>query len=174
MPTEGVTTRKYWIEVTSGDSAWLHKLLPEGDPNKRGLKAPARTKYLNLFERINPGDVVITYLTKELNPEKEWRSAFVGLSFITNRYRRAGHLIRIDTRGDVQFPIPVKLSEIKKISGLSPLLQRAIRMSMQSYLFEITASDLEEILSYHGENAHLLEIIGPLGNRELDHQPIVG
>lgn len=46
---------------------------------------------------------------------------------------------RLDVRlRDIQIlPMPVQLSEIKKSHDISEKLNRAVRMSMQYYLFEI-------------------------------------
>lgn len=154
-----MSTRKYWIEVTGGDLAWLDKMHPVGDPRKRGLKAPARAMYLSFFKRISPEDLVFTYLTRKITQEKEWQSSFVGISVIADVYHRVGNTILIDTRDDIQLPVPVKLSEVRTIQGHSFLLSKAIAKSMQAYLFEITKADCENLLSHHEENQHLLEQI---------------
>lgn len=148
-------TREVFIEVASGEWAWTDKLKKGAD--KRGLKAPARTRYFNMFKCVGPGDIVLTHLTLSLTRKKEWQSAIVGISTITSEYYTKGNMIFLETDNDTQVPIPIKFSDYKGLNIFSEEFSRAIQMSMQKYLIRITREDLRILLGVHPENMDFLK-----------------
>ena len=57
---------RIWVEVSSGDWAWTKKIQNSNHDDKRGLKAPATTRYVNLLKEVREGDIILSYLTKSL------------------------------------------------------------------------------------------------------------
>ena len=153
---------KYWLEVTQGDWAWVEKVNPESPDKKRGLKAPASQRYINLFQPINADDFVFTYLTTTLTNNSKWKSAIVGISKIKNTYYKTGSTLKIDTCQDIEFPIPIKYQQIKEIEDPSAHFQYAFKLNMQKYLFEISSKDFISILKIHSENYALLNSVNYL------------
>ena len=115
---------KIWIEVTSGDWGWTGKVSDSPEKPKRGLKAPASTRYFNLFKKIESGDVLLTYLTQGLTSKKEWKGAIVGISKIKNNYFQVSNTIFIDTYEDLEFPSPILYSEFKNMECFSDLFHK--------------------------------------------------
>jgi hypothetical protein len=142
----------YWIEVTSGDWAWVEKFQYNTLEEKRGLKAPARIRYFNMFKKISPKDILFTYLTVSLTQKRNWQGSLVGTSKIAGSFYQNGNTLRIDTIDDLELPEPIKFSEFKTLSGFSPIFEKAIRMRMQSYLFEIEYNDIMILLKLHPKN----------------------
>ena len=146
---------KIFIEVASGEWAWTDKLL-DGE-NKRGLKAPASTRYFNLFKQVSPGDIVLTHLTNSLTQKKGWRSAIVGISTIAGECYKNGNMIFFETTNDIEFPEPIKFSEYKELDIFSEAFSKAIRMSLQKYLINITSDDFKALLKVHPDNEIFLK-----------------
>jgi hypothetical protein len=146
----------YWIEVSSGDWAWVEKIQYKTLEEKRGLKAPARKKYLNMFEKISSGDILFTYLTVSLTHNKKWQGSLVGASKIAGSINQTGNTLRIDTSDDLELPEPIKFSDFKTLNGFSPIFKKAIRMRMQSYIFEIEYKDVMILLKLHQKNHEFL------------------
>ena len=143
---------RYWIEVSSGDWAWIEKIHYKTQEEKRGLKAPARNKYISMFEKISSGDILFTYLTVSLTQNKKWQGSLVGVSKIEGSYYQTGSTIRFDTIDDLELPEPIKFSDFKNLKDFSPFVKKAIRMRMQSYLFEIEYEDVKILLKFHQKN----------------------
>jgi len=148
---------KIWIEVTNGNWAWEEKIEADISKFKRGLKAPASKKYYNLFEKLSPNDIVLTYLSNSLTQNHNWKSSIVGISKIKNSYQKTNNTIRFDTYDDIELPIPIKYKEFKEIEEKSDLIKYAFRLNLQKYLFEITIKDFFQILKLHKENFIFLD-----------------
>lgn len=93
-----------------------------------------------MLSQIQENDKVLHYLTASITKAKERKSTFVGESTVSSTMKLMEKRILCELRDTVSFPAPVKLSSLKdKI--ISPKLERAIKMSMQSYIFEIEEKD---------------------------------
>ena len=149
---------KIWIEVTSGDWGWTGKVHESFSIKpKRGLKAPASTRYFNLLKNIEPGDILLTYLTQSLTSKKEWRGAIVGISTIKNKFFQVSNTIFVDTDTDLEFPAPISFSKFKTMENLSESFKKLVRLSMQNYLSEISHEDFMLLMKIHQENLVFLE-----------------
>ena len=114
---------RFWIEVASGDRAWIRKRDSKEENVKGGLNAPIKTRYLNMFKEVSPGDFVFTYLTLNLTESREWRGAIVGVSkVVTYPYEKLGNLF-IDTTNSLELPVPIKLSVIREKKGFLKVFQ---------------------------------------------------
>jgi hypothetical protein len=147
---------KIWIEVTSGDWGWTGKVYGSPEKPKRGLKAPASTRYFNLFKKIESGDILLTYLTQSLTSKKEWKGTIVGISKIKNNYYQVSNTIFIDTFEDLEFPSPILYSEFKNMDCFSESFNKLIRKSMQNYLSEISNEDFIHLLEIHKEDREFI------------------
>ena len=148
---------KIWIEVASGDWAWVQKTQQFTQTHKRGLKAPASTRYFNLFNKIEPQDILLTYLTQSLTSKKEWRSAIVGISTIKNSYYQDGNTLFIDTMTDLELPVPIAFSEFKDAKSFSDTFDQLLRLNMQKYISEILKQDFVALLKIHKENTGFIK-----------------
>ncbi|KAF5066012.1 hypothetical protein DSECCO2_268110 [anaerobic digester metagenome] len=147
---------RVWIEVTGGDWAWKGKCLVDGSHEKRGLKAPATTRYINMLKDLRKGDIVLTHLTSSLTCTKEWQSSIVGISTIVDRYYQVGNTLFVDTACEVQLPVPIKLARYKQTEGFSEEFSLMLRRNFQKYLFEVSVSDLKVLLQIYPENEELI------------------
>jgi hypothetical protein len=143
---------KIWVEVTSGDWGWTGKVNSSLEKPKRGLKAPASTRYFNLFDKINSGDLLITYLTQSLTAKKEWKGAIIGISKIKNNFFQVSNTIFIDTHEDLELPLPIQYYEFKNMDSFSESFNKLIRKNMQNYLSEISNDDFIRLMEIHKEN----------------------
>lgn len=126
---------RYFIEVCSGERSFEKKL-----GNEKYLKAPKSQRYVNMLSQIQENDRVLHYLTSSVTKAKERKSTFVGESVVSSKMKLMEKRILCELRDTILFPAPVKLSSLKdKI--VSPKLERAIKMSMQAYIFEIEETD---------------------------------
>jgi hypothetical protein len=141
----------FWIEVSTGDLAWTQKFANECK-TKRGLKAPALTRYYNLLKNIKPDDILLSYLTLHDTQTKAWRASIVGISRIKTSYYKEGNLLKCDTSDDLQFPIPIKYSEFQKLKNWSSEFELTIRFRMQKYIIKISENDFRELVSIKGDN----------------------
>jgi hypothetical protein len=149
---------KIWIEVTSGDWGWTGKIHESSSIKpKRGLKAPASTRYFNLLKNIEPGDILLTYLTQSLTSKKEWRGAIVGISTITTSYYQARNTLFIDTLNDLELPFPISFSDFKNENTFSESFNQLIHLNMQKYIFEISKQDFLVLLKIHKKNIDFLK-----------------
>lgn len=130
---------RYFIEVCSGSRSFEKKLSAE-----KYLKAPNSKKYVNMLSQIQENDRILHYLTASITKSKAWQSAFVGESTVDSRMKLMGKRILCELRDIKLLPASVKLSSLKEKS-VSPKLERAIKMSMQSYIFEIEEIDYQLI-----------------------------
>jgi|GEM_PF-3747629 len=147
---------KVFIEVVSGNWAWEEKLCPKNSKSKRGLKAPAQTRYFNILRKVSPGDLLLTHLTTRLTSRREWQSSIVGISLISSNYYKRSKTLYIDTVKDQELPKPIKYSEYKNNENLSELFRDSIKINMQRYIVPITFDDLEVLMKLHGENYNFL------------------
>lgn len=132
----------YWIEVASGNFTLEKKLKGE-----KGLYAPKSTKYQNLMSKIKTGDKIIHYLTTSLT-SREYISSFVAVSNAASEMTATEYRYEIALEGVRLLNRPVRLRELKENnSKKSKELEHAIKMCMQSYLFEINKEDYDLILS---------------------------
>ncbi len=146
---------RIWIEVSSGDSAWIKKL--ESDQNlRRGLKAPANTRYLNLLKPVSRGDIILTHLTTSLTKNKNWRSSIVGISMVDGEQHIIKNAIHIQLINSVELPISIKFFEYKEMRNFSEQFKLRISSCLQRYLIEITPKDFSILLSIHPENIDFL------------------
>jgi hypothetical protein len=148
---------KIWIEVTSGDWGWTGKVQDSPTKPKRGLKAPASTRYFNLLKNIESGDVLLTYLTQSLTSKKEWKGSIMGISKIKNNYYQVSNTIFIDTFDDLEFPTPISFSEFKNLDRFSDSFSTLVRKSMQNYISEISHGDFIHLMEIHKENLVFLK-----------------
>jgi len=148
-----------WIEVAGGDGAWKDKLLQHKE-TKRGLRAPAATRYQHLLEVIEPGDLLLTYLTLHRTTTREWRSAIVGISEITSRMTQVSHTLKIETGRDTELVHSIKFSEFKSIPELSENFRKAIGFCMQRYIVGISEADFRILAAIYPENESLLRSEG--------------
>lgn len=126
---------RYFIEVCSGERSFEKKL-----GNEKYLRAPKSRRHINMLSQIQENDKVLHYLTASLTKAKERKSTFVGESTVSSKMKSMEKRILCELKDTVPFPTPVKLSSIKD-KVISPKLERALRMSMQSYIFEIEVKD---------------------------------
>lgn len=144
MPRGDVIIR-YFIEVCSGERSFEKKL-----GNEKYLKAPKSRRHITMLSQIQENDKVLHYLTTSLTKAKDRKSTFVGESTVSSKMKSKEKRISCELKDTIQFPAPVKLSSLKdKI--ISPKLERAIKMSMQSYIFEIEEKDYLLIKSMGGD-----------------------
>jgi hypothetical protein len=147
---------KIWVEVTSGDWGWTGKISNIPTKPKRGLKAPASTRYFNLLKQISPGDILLTYLTQSLTSKREWKGAIVGISKIKNPYYQVSNTLFVDTQNDEELPIPISFSEFKGQNRFSDSFNKLIRLSMQNYISEISLEDFTYLMKIHKENIEFI------------------
>lgn len=145
------------MEVSSGDWAWTKKIQNSNHDDKRGLKAPATTRYVNLLKEVREGDIILSYLTKSLTQNSKWRGSIVGISTATSSCYKKGNTLFVDTDKDLEIPVPIKHSEFKDSKRLSEGFKKIIRRSMQIYLFEITKEDFEILIGMNSVNATFLK-----------------
>lgn len=127
---------KYFVEVSSLSNSFEKKL-----HGVQGINAPNSTRYLSMFSQVKKNDKVLHYFTSIVNKGREWRSAFVGESIINSDVKIDDKKIMCELTNVKLLPKPIKLSSVKKQTNISPKLAKALKMSMQSYLFEIEESD---------------------------------
>jgi hypothetical protein len=143
---------KYWIEVASGDRAWLDKIAAPPSLPKRGLIAPNKVQYLRKFKQVDPEDIVLTYLTSRVTENNDWKSSIIGLSLIQSQYRNKDKAIVIDTYYDTQLPIPISYLKFKNVVGYSDQFKELLSMNMQRYLSEISREDFLKLIKLNMEN----------------------
>ncbi len=130
----------YWIEVASGDFSIEPKISGE-----KGLHAPNTLRYRNMLKNIRPGDKVLHYLTYSLT-SKKWQSSFVAKSSVASKMEMGDSRLIVKLNDVKLINNSVKLRELKECHGLSDNMQRAMKMSMQAYLFEIEKEDFDLII----------------------------
>lgn len=99
-----------------------------------------------MLSQIQENDRILHYLTGSITKAKAWQSAFIGESTVDSRMKLMGKRLLCELRDIKLLPDSVKLSSLKEKS-VSPKLERAIKMSMQSYIFEIEEIDYQLIKS---------------------------
>jgi len=149
---------KFWIEVTSGDNAWIDKT-SNNEISKRGLEAPSNNRYINFFKNIRSGDLVFTYLTRQLTENKDWRSSIVGISKVRKEYYEYRGYLYIETINDIKLPIPIKYTDMLKQNGFSDGFKNMLKAAMQKYLISITESDFNILLNIHSKNKRFIKSI---------------
>ncbi|MGP8010994.1 MAG: hypothetical protein ACLPI9_00725 [Halobacteriota archaeon] len=147
---------RIWIEVASGDRAWVKKIHGDASGNKRGLKAPASTRYVNILKDVRRGDIILSYLTTELTKTPGWASSIVGISTAASRCYREGHTLLVDTTDDLELPVPIRYAEFRESETRSDGFKNMVSRNMQKYLFEITRDDLRYLVGLHKYNADFL------------------
>jgi hypothetical protein len=152
---EELARMKYWIEVASGDWAWTKKIV-ENSIKKRGLKAPAQTRYINMLSPVMPRDCLLTYLTTSLTENKNWRSSIVGISIISSDCYKIGYSIFIDTSDDTELPAPIKFQDFSTLGIFSQKFQTMISRNFQKYLFEIEKDDFVTLCKLKIDNYNFL------------------
>jgi len=142
---------KFWIEVASGNYSWTRKT--ELSPATRlGLKAPASTRYKNLFEKISPGDIVLTHLTSRLTRNKKWQRSIVGVSTVAGESYAIGSSIYMQLDRSHEFKVPIRFSEYRYNIYFSDDFKKAISFFLQKYLLEISKNDFLILIKLHKEN----------------------
>ncbi len=147
---------RVFLEVTNGDWGWLGKIEPNCN-EKRGLKAPANTKYLNLFKKMSPNDIVLTYLARSCTEDPNWKSSIVGVSRVKGTYYQMNNSFKIDTYDDRELPRPIVFQKFSKIERPSEFFKYLLRVRLQKYLFELEISDFIKIMQVHDENINFLK-----------------
>jgi hypothetical protein len=142
----------YWVEVSSGNWAWENKVITNQNGYKRGLKAPAQTRYLNFLKDINEGDIILSYLTTSMTLKKEWRSAIMGISIANSKMYIRNHSVFVDTIYDKEIPIPIPYIVFKNFQDFSIQFKKLIGKNMQRYLAEITKDDMQMLFKIYPEN----------------------
>lgn len=132
---------RFWVEVTGGDWGWTGKVASLTSGEKRGLKAPATVRYANMMSLVRGGDIVLTHLTSSNTSKKEWQSSLVGVSTVTRGCYQRGNTLYVDTKDDLEFPVPIRFSEYRDRDIFSDIFQTMIKRNFQKYLFEITPKD---------------------------------
>jgi hypothetical protein len=142
---------KFWIEVTGGDKAWIEKR-NNNELLKRGLEAPLNNRYLNFFKKVEIGDIVFTYLTRQLTENKNWRSSIVGISKVKKEYFGYRGYLYIKTVEDVELPVPIRYIDMLNPKGFSIGFKNMIKAAMQKYLINLTESDFKIIININKKN----------------------
>ena len=126
----------FFIEVTSRVSSIKKKI--KGDPF---LHAPCTPRYRRLLSPIRVGDRFLHYTTRHISSFAEWKGAFIAESIAASEIAEKDNQYLVRLEGYKLLPMAVKLKLVKDCKDISDRLSRAIRMSMQSYLFQIEESD---------------------------------
>jgi len=146
---------RLWIEVTNDDGAWTRKFASNPDI-RQGLRAPAMTKYIDLFKPVRNNDFILTHLTSR-SKNKKWRRSIIGISVVCGEQYIRNDDINIDLSNSIEFPVPIKFSEYKYNMVLSKQFQWKIKICFQRYLIDITPNDFLVLLGIHAENMVRLE-----------------
>ena len=147
---------RIWVEVASGDGAWVKKTQGDAFGNKRGLKAPASARYVKILKDVRKGDVILSYLTRSLTKTPGWGSSIVGISTAAGSCYRKRQTLLVDTSDDLQLPVPIRYSEFRASETTSEGFKNMVSRCMQRYLFEITRDDLRHLIGLHKSNTDFL------------------
>ncbi len=143
----------YWLEVTIG-VRW-QRMLEEGQIR---LDAPNKTRYINFFNGMEAGDIILHYLTSALTPSRlrEKKSSVFAVSKIASNPQVVGNKIVAKCSGTYLFKKPVPRSELMNLPKKSSELEKLLRVSMMRYLTKISDSDFVSIVKKLPENKRIV------------------
>jgi predicted RNA-binding protein len=145
---------RFWIEVAD-DYQWEKKIVGE-----LGLNAPNSYRYRNLLSKVNPGDIILHYITASNAKIKEHQSSIVGISKTKTKMCLSGDKLFIDLERQKEFPCPIKLKDFSSMKSPSPRVKFLLHINVQRYLFELEEQDVIQLIDLNSENQKIIANTG--------------